>query len=458
MFSKPRRLMGNVTDLRKMVHSAQHGAEAYVSPARGATWVGNGDFRNFPSPFRDAIWVLCRSGYPYHVSTGLGKTSGPLFSTHISPPRGLETFWQTASIFFLLLLLNSCTPKPQNFQLQVSLRNAQPCTFYLYRLSNKESPTLVDSFQNTQLDAKFTLSDPEPWKEVFYQLSIPNLRSSLYFIADAPSIQTEIDGVTPQTYTTTGSKGSSALQKLQHIQNPFQDSLTILNNKINNKIGDQATLVAAFDLLSQQMKANHFHFADTTTSPLAALFVTQQLDFGKDRARHKAFITRLEKRFPKHPRLTSFIQKTKDFLALFEVEYQIGDSLPTASFVDRNGEAHIPAQWKGKYYLLEFWSSYCGPCLFNLEQKKAVYQKYHPKGFNMLAFSLDEDQVMLNSSLQKGQYPWPVVADLKGWGSQAVNTYKIDSIPFNILVGSNGKVMAKNVDAKSLEDFLKRAN
>jgi len=441
------------------VQNHNRGSKANGSPARGATWLENNDHEVSRSP------VGTRYGYPQrhdtHIASlkGLLKTPGSLFFTHISPPRGLEAFWSIPLIFsLLLLLLNSCTPKPQNFQLQVSLHNAQPCTFYLYRLSDKDGPALVDSFQNAQLDAQFTLSDPAPWSEALYQLSIPNLRSNLYFIADVASIQTSIDGVDPRTYTTSGSGGSMALQNLQHIQNPLQDSLTILNNKINNKIGDQPALLAAFGILSQQMKDNYFRFADTTTSPLAALFITQQLDFGNDRTGHKAFITRLEKRFKQHPQLTPFIQKTKDFLALFEVEYEIGDSLPSASFVDRSGKIQSPAEWKGGYYLLEFWSSYCAPCLFNLEQKKAVYQKYHSTGFNMLAFSLDEDQEMLNATLQNGQYPWPVVADLKGWASQAVNTYKIDSIPFNILVGTDRKVKMKNIDAVRLDSVLKKWN
>ncbi|WP_373550941.1 TlpA family protein disulfide reductase [Haliscomenobacter sp.] len=428
------------------------------SPARGAIWVENNGAAVFPSP------VGTQCGYPErhdtHIASlkGLWKLRKSPLATHISPPRGLKTFFGFAlSSFFLLLLVCSCTPIPQNFQLQISLRNAQPGTLYLYRLSDNQAPALVDSFQNTQLDAQFTLTDQVPWTETLYQLSIPNLRSTLYFIADVASIQTSIDGVNPRAYTTTGSNGSLALQNLQHAQNPLQDSLTIVNNKINNEIGDESSLRASAVALRQQLMNNYFHFADTTTSPLAALFITQQLDFGNDRAEHKAFITRLEKRFKQHPQLGSFTQKTKDYLALFEVEYEIGDSLPSASFVDQKGQVHSPARWKGGYYLLEFWSSYCPSCLLQLEQKKAIYQKYHSTGFNMLAFSLDEDSEMLNAILQNQQYPWPVVADLKGWASQAVNVYKIDSIPFNILVGPSGKIIGKNADAKTLEGFLKRA-
>jgi peroxiredoxin len=367
-----------------------------------------------------------------------------------------KALWRIAlSFFFLVFLFSSCTPKPQNFQLQVSLHNAQPGTFYLYRLADNQAPTLVDSFHNTQLDAQFTLHDAAPWSEALYQLSIPSLRSNLYFIADVPDIQTKINAVDVRAYTTEGSKGSLALQHLQHVQNPLQDSMTILNNKINNQIGDASSLLAASTVLQQQLMDNYFQFADTTTSPLAALFITQQLDFGDDRAGHKAFISRLEKRFKQHPQLASFIQKTKDYLALFEVEYEIGDSLPSASFVDRNGLTQSPAQWKGGYYLLEFWSSFCAPCLAQLEQKRALYQKYRYTGFKMLAFSLDEDPDMLNNTLQNAQFPWPVVADLKGWSSAAVNAYKIDSIPFNFLVGPDGKVAMKNVDAIQLDSVLK---
>ena len=429
------------------------------SPARGATWVANNSSDVFQSP------VGTRCGYPERHNThiaslkGLWKLRKSPFATHISPPKGLSASWSILlNCCFLLLFFSSCTPNPQNFELQVSLRNAQPCTFYLYRLADNQAPTLVDSFQNTQLDAQFSLTDRVPWTETLYQLSIPNLRSNLYFIADVANIQTSIDGVNPRAYTTTGSNGSTALQSLQQIQNPLQDSLTILNNKISNQIGEESALRANAVALRQQVMDNYFRFADTTTSPLAALFITQQLDFGNDRAGHKAFITRLEKRFRQHPQLASFIQKTKDYLALFEVEYEIGDTLPSASFVDQKGQVQSPDRWKEEYYLLEFWSSYCAPCLVQLEQKRALYKKYRNTGFEMLAFSLDEDPAVLKATLQNGQYPWPVVADLKGWASQSVNTYKIDSIPFNILVGPDGKVALKNVDAIRLDSVLKHSN
>jgi thiol-disulfide isomerase/thioredoxin len=114
-----------------------------------------------------------------------------------------------------------------------------------------------------------------------------------------------------------------------------------------------------------------------------------------------------------------------------------------------------PSLWRGQYYLLQFWASYCNPCLADLAQKRTVYQKYQPQGFRMLTFSLDEDVEMLQAVLRSQSFPWPVVCDYKGWSSAGVNAYKIDSIPFNILVDPDGKVNMKNVDAIQLDSVLK---
>jgi len=376
----------------------------------------------------------------------------------IFPGRDVACNVSTVFLGIALFFIVACQPQVDHFQLQVQLRNAQPGLLYLYRLPIDQAPVLIDSFQVSKLDENFTLQDQSPLQEVLYQLSIPNLRTNLYFISDASTIQTHIDAVSPRNYTSTGSKGSLALQNLQRIQNPLIDSLTILNNKINNQIGDEAQHRRLAEQLRQQLMAQHFTFADTTQSPLAALFIAQQLDFGKDQARHKAFISRLEKRFKGNAQLLTFIEKTKDYLALGEIEYEIGDTLPTATFTDLNGLPQTPSQWKDSYVLLEFWASYCGSCLQQLDQKKALFQKQRFQNFKMLAFSLDQDREMLQAALRTQQYPWPVVADLKGWGSAGVNAYKIDSIPFNFLLAPNGEIIGKNVDVKALEQLLKQAN
>lgn len=364
---------------------------------------------------------------------------------------GLKWLW----IGFIAACCLSCSKEP-GFQLQVDLRNANAGDVLLYRLTAGESPVRVDSFRTTHLDEQFILSDPGATGESLYQLTLTASRKSLYFIADARKVLARINAVNPGEYTTEGSRGSTALQQLQRLQQHLMDSLVILNNKINNQIGDPEPLRRANWAIRDQINQQYAGFADTTTVPLAALFAIQQVDFGDDRERQKAFVRGLEKRFPDHAPVQAYVRDMQAYFSLLEVEYRVGDTLPPAVFYDWFGRQLRPSAWNRTWYLLEFWASYCPPCMSSLNSKKALYDKYHPKGFEIMAFSLDPDRDMLQAALNANRFPWPVIADLKGWTGQAAYTYKIDSIPFNFLVAPGGKVAAVNVSTDSLERVLQR--
>jgi thiol-disulfide isomerase/thioredoxin len=397
---------------------------------------------------RVSIWMHGVSIWMHRVSMWMHRVS-VIFRDAM---HGVST---VITVGIVLILLASCQPPTDHFYLHIALRNAQAGTAYLYRLAPQQAPVRVDSFRHQKLDEDFTLEDLQSGGESIYQLSMPSLRTNLYFISDAPAVYTYINGVNPKTYTTQGSPASRALQTLQQMLNPLQDSLSILSNKINNQIGDETHLRAQALMLRNQINTHYFNFADTTRFTLPAFFIAQQIDFGENPAQHQQFIQGLERRFPKNTVVQDFVQKTKNYLALREVEYEIGQSLPAAQFRDIQGQLQNPSLWRGQYYLLQFWASYCNPCLADLAQKRTVYQKYQPQGFRMLTFSLDEDVEMLQAVLRSQSFPWPVVCDYKGWSSAGVNAYKIDSIPFNILVDPDGKVNMKNVDAIQLDSVLK---
>lgn len=287
-----------------------------------------------------------------------------------------------------------------------------------------------------------------------YQLTVVPVRTSYYFISDAPEVWVQINATDPQAYVVKGSSGSAALQQLQHTQKGKADSLYILNNKIQNGVGDAAILQAKAARLRARMNQNFLAFADTTTAPLAALLISQQIDFEGDIERQKVFASSLKRRFAKHAVIQRYIQKMQDYFSLLEIEYNIGDTVPEAVFTDTQGKLVSTASWNGRFYLLEFWSSYCPACLESLYLKKGLYQKYHSKGFEILALSLDEDARLLEAEQKRAAFPWPVIADFKGWSGQAAQTYKIDSIPFNMLIGPDGRVVEKNISPQTLDNML----
>jgi len=124
---------------------------------------------------------------------------------------------------------------------------------------------------------------------------------------------------------------------------------------------------------------------------------------------------------------------------------------------DLNGNVVSPAKYRGKVLLLDFWATWCGPCVDELPVIKAAYDKYHAQGLEIVGISLDDDKKALTDFLQKNDMAWPQIFDSKGWKSAVSNTYGVRSIPFTVLIGRDGKIAALNLRGAALEPAIKAA-
>lgn len=110
---------------------------------------------------------------------------------------------------------------------------------------------------------------------------------------------------------------------------------------------------------------------------------------------------------------------------------------------------------KGNYVLVDFWASWCGPCVREMPAIKALYEKYKAKGFDIVGVSLDQDKAAWKGAIQRLDLPWHHISDLKGWQSAATAAYGINSIPATLLVGPDGKIVAFGLRAEGLGEKLK---
>ncbi|GEM_PF-1822284 len=110
--------------------------------------------------------------------------------------------------------------------------------------------------------------------------------------------------------------------------------------------------------------------------------------------------------------------------------------------VDTNGKAWGPESMRGKVVLIDFWATWCGPCLSELPHLKEVYAEYKDRGFEILGVSLDfDDRAVFDAWLEKNDVNWPQIHEGKGWESTLAKQYDVRGIPFSVLIDRDGTVV-----------------
>ena len=138
------------------------------------------------------------------------------------------------------------------------------------------------------------------------------------------------------------------------------------------------------------------------------------------------------------------------------MEVFVGKQFIDLQLKDFNGQSHRLSEYigKGKWVLIDFWASWCGPCREELPELVKVYKAFHADGFDVLGISLDDDTQAWQKAVKKMNLSWNHLSDLSGWDSKAVEVYKVPGIPTNLLVNPKGKIVASNLTMDELADKL----
>ncbi len=132
----------------------------------------------------------------------------------------------------------------------------------------------------------------------------------------------------------------------------------------------------------------------------------------------------------------------------------IGKPLANFTQADTSGKDISLASFKGKYVLVDFWASWCGPCRQENPNIVATYQKYKNKNFTVLGVSLDKAKGPWMDAIKADGLAWTHVSDLNGWNNAVSQQFEIFSIPQSFLIDPNGNVVGKNLRGPALEAKL----
>ncbi|AOC97290.1 MULTISPECIES: TlpA family protein disulfide reductase [Flavobacterium] len=136
------------------------------------------------------------------------------------------------------------------------------------------------------------------------------------------------------------------------------------------------------------------------------------------------------------------------------VGVDVGDIAPEIDLPDTKGEKVALSSLRGSLVLVDFWASWCGPCIKEQPLLIKLHNAY-PDKLSIYGVSMDTKKPLWTGAIAKAKLPWTNVSDLKYWQSPVVGDYMLQSVPLNFLIDKNGIILAKNIHGQALEAKIK---
>lgn len=345
-------------------------------------------------------------------------------------------------IGFILFALFACNNDKSLCYLSGTIENVPDSTFFY--LTEYDSRILKDSFivVNGEFNHRFSLQEPKKFL-LHNRRNRFDFRDRKTIWLEPSEIKIVGDFSFIKNFKVEGSQSQTEFENYTQLVEKYTTQISALREEIHFA-RDKKFVENKIDSLSTVQKDKLKKYLLANKNSFVVLSVLHDESYLADRKLTKSDVEEIYRNLPILLKQTTQGVEIEKYIELPEVP-QIGEEALEVIQLTPEGETVKLSDFRGNYVLIDFWSSWCGPCRAEHKKLGEIYKKYHPYGLEILGVSGDNNMEHWLKAIAEDSLTWTNVSDLKGWKNEAFLNYDVKMIPYKVLIDKEGKILMNQI-------------